>query len=155
MKDTGINQKIGNRMRRLRKSNGLSMAMAYRLRTDYEIKIDPSYLSRIERGRVEIPLRTICAVAKFFEVSPAELVDPCASDAPRGVEYILEDPNIIEDLRLLREKLGEEEAKNYIRRFLLQLLGIIRRVGDNGETINALSSDGEQTQDTQTVQLSG
>ena len=67
---------IGERLRRIREATGKNMTIAHEIRSRYNVKIDPSYLSRMERGKVEIPLRTLYALADYFKVSPGCLIDP-------------------------------------------------------------------------------
>ena len=75
MKHKDIMKEIGKRLRVLRRKRGLSMRLALDVRNEDGIKLDPSYLSRMERGRVEIPLRTLLALADFFQVSPGWLIE--------------------------------------------------------------------------------
>ena len=69
-----LKTKIGARLREKRQEKGLSMAVARLIRAEYGVKLDPSYLSRIERGKNEIPLRTLCALADFYQTTVEELV---------------------------------------------------------------------------------
>ena len=70
-----VNQKIGSRLRKLRLDRGLSMRISYLIRRDYDIKLTPSYLSRIERGTVDVPLRTLFALADFYKTSVSKILD--------------------------------------------------------------------------------
>ena len=65
---------LGNRLRTLRRARGLSLRLADQVRARYDVKLDPSYLSRVERGRAALPLRTLCALADYFAVEPAALL---------------------------------------------------------------------------------
>lgn len=55
---------IGDRLREYREIRGLSIvSLARSVKAEYpEIAIDGSYLSRMERGKVSIPLRTLAAI---------------------------------------------------------------------------------------------
>ena len=146
MKTGKLNEQIGARIRRLRKARGLSMNIAHNLRADYNIKIDPSYLSRIERGRVEIPLRTLFAIADFFAVAPAELIDPGAGGIPTGTEFVLKDPDISGELAALSESLGEERARAYLRRFLEQILSMLNDVSSEAGESKNISGPGVENE---------
>ncbi len=67
---------LGRRLRALRRSRGLSMRMADEVRLRFGVRLDPSHLSRVERGRTGLPLRTLFALAAYFEVDPARLIEP-------------------------------------------------------------------------------
>src|SRR5690606_14986992 len=60
---TEILRGIGNRIRQARLRRGLSLQIAHRIRDRADIKLDPSRLSRIERGQAELRLRTLLALA--------------------------------------------------------------------------------------------
>ena len=100
------------------------MGVAFKIRADYNVKLDPSYLSRIERGKVEIPLRTLFALADYFDVNPLYLLDMEKAEGDGG-EYILEEPDLNDALRKLREKLGEDSAKEYVGKFIKQILAVV------------------------------
>ncbi len=154
-----MKQEIGGRLRKLRMDRNLSMRVAFRVRSDYGIKIDPSYLSRIERGKVEIPLRTLFALADFYDVSPGWLIDPEVNRAvavqvdgdgesigvsvPPGTEYVLANANLLQDLKTLGTKFGEDTARKYLQDFLSHILSLIRDSGlkNAGENIAPADSD--------------
>ena len=64
---------MGRRLRALRRARGLSMRMADQVRNRYGVRLDPSYLSRVERGRAALPMRTLFALADYFGVEPTAL----------------------------------------------------------------------------------
>ena len=66
---------IGGRIRKLRFAKGETMKVAYFIRAEYGVKLDPSYLSRIERGKTEIPLRTLLAISHYYGIKPGALLD--------------------------------------------------------------------------------
>jgi transcriptional regulator with XRE-family HTH domain len=77
-----VSKLIGERLRKERLKRGLSMAVAREVRQIYCVKIDSSYLSRIELGKTEIPLRTLFALADYYEVQVSELTT--------GIEWVLD-----------------------------------------------------------------
>ncbi len=125
MEPQKIKEHIGQKIRALRKAQGLSMRVAYKIRNDYEVKIDPSYLSRIERGRVEIPLRTLLALADYYKVSPAWLLDTESEyGETSGTDYVMESPEVVDGLKSLAEMVGEDRAREYVSLFLNHVVNV-------------------------------
>ena len=50
------------------------MAIAATIRENYGVSLDASYLSRMERGKAEIPLRTLYALCLHYEITPEEIM---------------------------------------------------------------------------------
>ena len=115
-------KKIGERLRNVRETRGRNMTIAREIRERYGVKIDPSYLSRMERGKAEIPLRTLFALADYYEVEVASLLDPSTTGDAADIEYILSDPDLVRTLTLLKLELGEPLARHHIKRSIEQLL---------------------------------
>jgi transcriptional regulator with XRE-family HTH domain len=90
------------------------MAMARVIRERFGVKLDPSYLSRMERGRAEIPLRTLFALARYYGVDPRDLVYLEDFEQGGAVANVLAQPDIKSELQWLYDQFGEEQ--------LLQLL---------------------------------
>ena len=63
-------QKFGKRLQFLREAKGLSL-----LKMSYNCSIDESKISKIEKGKFNITLRTLLELAKGLEVSPKDLLD--------------------------------------------------------------------------------
>ena len=136
---------IGVRIKAPRAGRGLTLtALSTELRAKYGVKIDAGYLSKIENGKAEIPLRTLFAIADYFEMSPTKLLgDDGRNDGPRdsgdgavGVQDvvlkpvtgmqndapemalvlgILNKPSFIRDLRTLKNQVGETRALRYVQ----------------------------------------
>jgi len=62
-------KKLGDKIVLLRKKNGLSQ-----IDVCYEIDIDISTLSRLERGRLNVTYNTLYKIAKFFKIEVKELL---------------------------------------------------------------------------------
>ncbi|MCB1308443.1 MAG: helix-turn-helix transcriptional regulator [Leptospiraceae bacterium] len=105
-------KEIGQRLRAVRKARGLPMRIAATIRERYGVKLDQSYLSRMERGESEVPLRTLFALADFFEVDPCDLLRPNAHRT--SSELILKTPVIQKQLDLLMEYLPERQLVRII-----------------------------------------
>ncbi len=99
------------------------MSVAKIIRERYGVKLDASYLSRMERGKVEIPLRTLFACAKYYEVDPCDLI--------RSDEYSDESPihNMFlhPDLKSAAEDLYRELGKDSLMELLWWYFRILRR----------------------------
>lgn len=106
--------KVGERLRRLREARGESMSVAREIRERFGVKLDPSYLSRMERGRAEIPLRTLFALARYYGVAPADLVHLEEFQQGGAVEELFSRPDLKTELEELYASLGRDQ--------LLQLL---------------------------------
>ncbi len=125
-----IVKKIGERLRNVRETRGKNMTIAREIRERYGVKIDPSYLSRMERGKAEIPLRTLFALADYYEVEVASLLDPSATGDATDIEYILSDPDLVRTLTHLKLELGETLARHHIKRSIEQLLELRKNTRD-------------------------
>ena len=68
-KSRGILNKFGERIRELRKQRGLSQeALAF------AAKLDRSYVGGVERGELNISLKTISKIAKALKVKISDLL---------------------------------------------------------------------------------
>ncbi len=117
-----IVKKIGERLRTVRETRGKNMTIAREIRETYGVKIDPSYLSRMERGKAEIPLRTLFALSDYYGVEVATVIDPSAQGDAAGIEYILADPDLVRMLTHLQMELGDQNARHHLKRSIEQLL---------------------------------
>lgn len=124
-----ILQTIGEKLRALRQAKGLSMNIARDIRANYGVKIDSSYLSRIERGKTEIPLRTLFALADYFEVHPCSLLENVSAfKKANNIDFISLDPNLVNVLIELKEKVGEQKAREYLRNHTNSTLTMMREI---------------------------
>lgn len=65
-----LKKKFGKNLQKLRESRNMSL-----LDVSYNCSIDPSKISKIEHGRVNITLRTIVELAKGLDIKPSQLLD--------------------------------------------------------------------------------
>lgn len=114
--------RIGERVRQIREARGMHMTIAHEIRSRYGVKIDPSYLSRMERGKAEIPLRTLFAIADYFDVHPGHLIDPTSSGNVAGIDFIFTDPELVENIIRLKNGIGEVNTRYHIKLFARQIL---------------------------------
>jgi transcriptional regulator with XRE-family HTH domain len=63
-------KKLGLNIKKLREAKGLSFR-----ELSYACDIDNSKISKIEKGQVNITLKTILQLAKALEVTPSELLN--------------------------------------------------------------------------------
>ncbi len=66
-KVTALELKVAQKLRDVRKRKGLTMKLASKIRRRYGVKINASYLSKMERGEVTIPLRTLFALLDYYK----------------------------------------------------------------------------------------
>ncbi|MEQ9366198.1 MAG: helix-turn-helix transcriptional regulator [Leptospirales bacterium] len=65
-----ISQQVGASLRRWRERRGMSLAQTAPLVRAQGVSCDGSYLSRMELGGVNIPMRTLIAICRVLRVSP-------------------------------------------------------------------------------------
>ncbi|MEQ8352405.1 MAG: helix-turn-helix transcriptional regulator [Leptospiraceae bacterium] len=108
--------RFGQDVKLYRENRGLRMSDAAEdLRKRYGLKIDQSYLSRIESGQVDIKLKHFLALADYLQLDISSLV--ASLTAPSGIEYIARDPYVFRSLIRLREELGPEDALQTLNQF--------------------------------------
>ncbi len=119
--------RIGKKIREIRTSRGLNTNVAYEIRQRYQVKIDPSYLSRMERGKAEIPLRTLFALADFYDINPGELLDrEWVNSSIKGLERFLNDRELIQGMDEMKNRLGESKARDHLKRFINQTISLLK-----------------------------
>lgn len=112
---------IGSRIRATRKERDIKMTIADEVRAAYKVKLNPSYLSKMERGKVAIPLKTLLALADFYQVHPSLWIDPIPDGAGKELAYLFQNPRLVELLATLRELAGEDEAVDMLATYVEQL----------------------------------
>lgn len=122
---------IGQRIRQIRQARGLPQRIAEEIRFKYGVKLSSNYLSRMERGDTEIPLRTLFALADYLGVHPSHLIDPNTSGNPAGVDYIFTDPELVEYLIRLKHNLGEAKARQHLKILLREILVLMEEINLN------------------------
>jgi len=139
---------IGGRLRRIREARGKNMTIAHEIRDLYDVKIDPSYLSRMERGKVEIPLRTLFALADYYQISAGLLIDPGIRGNATGVEFLFSDRLLMQNILRARELLGKNETAAHLRIFLGQILSILDERPEESKKLRAARPvNGDRTLD--------
>lgn len=107
---------FGQDVKLYRENRGLRMSDAAEdLRKRYGLKIDQSYLSRIESGQVDIKLKHFLALADYLQLDISALV--ASLIAPTGIEYLARDPYVFRSLIRLREELGPDDALQTLNQF--------------------------------------
>jgi hypothetical protein len=85
---------VGHLLRQLRTERGQSLRGAAR-----DLGVDPSYLSKVERGQKPLPEALKRAVGDYYDADPDEL-DVASGEFPADIARILaEHPEAIEELR--------------------------------------------------------
>ncbi len=69
MAESTLQKRIGERLRRVRKSKGLSLEDMVRL------GFNAGHLSRIEHGDYNIRIKTLASLAAALDIRPSELLD--------------------------------------------------------------------------------
>ncbi|GEM_PF-1584155 len=108
--------RFGKDVKLYRENRGLRGSDAAEdLRSRYGLRIDQSYLSRIESGQVDIKLKHFLAIADYLQLDASALVASLV--APSGIEYLAQDPYVFKSLIRLREDLGPEGALQTLNQF--------------------------------------
>ncbi len=69
-------------IRNSREKTGLSLNSF-----SYKNGIEPSTLSRIENGKLEVKMSTLTKIAKGFELKPSEFLNKFEEDLPSNITY--------------------------------------------------------------------
>lgn len=128
-------QRVGNQLRVVRESKNLTMSVALEIRDKYKVKLDKSYLSRMERGLTEIPTRTLLAFADYYDISVGQLIDPgLYKIEQRELEILLKNNKFVENFNLLAEKLDSgAKALDHVNQILSRGLKLLE---DRDDTRN-------------------
>lgn len=123
--------RVAARLRTVRQRRGESTAVAREVRTRYGVKLDPSYLSKMERGEAEIPMRTLFALAEYYEIDPRELIElePGESAALPHASSIFANSKLRTELAELSERLGSDLMIELMAWFLHFLSRLADRFG--------------------------
>lgn len=113
---------IGEKLREVREKRGETMSVAAVVRNRYGVKLDPSYLSRMERGKAEIPLRTLLALAHYYRVDPAYFIRSDDFPGAEPAAYLLLHPELRQQVQLLCADLGEETLADLVGDFFGTLI---------------------------------
>ncbi len=105
------------------------MSVAKTIRERYGVKLDPSYLSRMERGKAEIPLRTLFALARYYDADPRDLVYLEDFSDPDPAQYLFLQPDVKAVLQSLHERLG----KDHLIELLWMYFRFVNRTLDLGD----------------------
>ena len=85
---------LTNMLRDLRESNGKTLRQAAK-----DLKVNPAYLSRVERGEKPASRSIQNRLAAYYEVEP-EVIEVASGELPADIVQILQDnPAAIEVLR--------------------------------------------------------
>ncbi|MEQ9366201.1 MAG: helix-turn-helix transcriptional regulator [Leptospirales bacterium] len=94
-----MERRIGSAIRKCRERRGIKVSALARDVAKRGVSCDPSYLSRMERGAVAIPLRTLLALCRALDVSPGEVIE-LQREEPLSLSELIPEPSI-EKLRYL------------------------------------------------------
>jgi transcriptional regulator with XRE-family HTH domain len=136
-------RRVGEKLRRIREKRGQSMSVASIVRRQYGVKLDPSYLSRMERGKTEIPLRTLLALADFYDVDPGFLVRGDGGEGSDPAGHLLFHPDLKQKLDQLLAGLKEDDLVEIFDEFFSVLLKTTAAVEGRGERLQAAQNPAE------------
>jgi transcriptional regulator with XRE-family HTH domain len=142
--NSNLNKSIGETLRRVRVSRGHNLSVANEIRTLYKIKLDPSYLSRMELGKAEVPLRTLIAFADYYQIPLNDILKHSIPQEKliKGINTIIGNDQVHNSLLILIDELGEEKTLELIRGYLTRTIDLISEITERHENknINAASA---------------
>lgn len=113
-------QRVGRRLRSLRKEKGLStdeLAKAVLDKTGYERS--GNLYEKMELGRTRPTLDALFALADFYDLDLNNLVlFESSSENRAGLEFIHRDSDLVDELQRLRSHLGTEWAVRLLKNFV-------------------------------------
>ena len=107
-------KRLGVRLRYLRNKKGDTMAIHKKISKIYKIRMNQSYYSKLERGMVSPPIRTILALANYFEVDLNYLLDIPISPKYKNLELLFQEPEFLDVLENFCQEMGIKKAKSYL-----------------------------------------
>lgn len=110
----------------------------------YNIRMKQSYYSKIERGIVEPPLRTLYAIADYFGVNITHFFDPPDIEQHDKLHYILHNPSLYSLLVELEAEAGPKKAAEYLKVSLKLLLDMLSEFKDKSSTLKPLPIDNQR-----------
>ena len=110
--------KLGARLRQLRIQRGETMSIYEKISRDYNVRLKQSHYSKIERGLASPPLRTLFALADYFEVEIVSLFETQNKKGEQYPQYLLQKPDLIAILEQFGSNLGIEKAAKYLKKMV-------------------------------------
>lgn len=128
-------RRVGEELRHARRKRGETLSVANVIRLKYDVRLDKTYLSRIERGRLIPPAETLRAIAHYYDIRPGMLMDPTL---PPGDEIdaddLLKDSQFLINFQELTRLLGSKQmAIRYLNQYAGLLIGIVNRERGDGK----------------------
>ncbi len=98
------------------------MTIADEIRVRYRVKLNASYLSKMERGKVAIPLKTLLALADYFSVHPGLWIDPVPDGATEDFRFLYSNQRLMNSMLELQEIVGDDESGEMLLTYIQQLI---------------------------------
>lgn len=123
--DSSPENEFGARLRALRKEHGLTLEdLAKRLKKDYDLRVDPSAIARLEKGDRSIRLNEAVKISSSLQMTIDEMLRPVLTPEEqvtlaeqllqrakyRALSALVEREAADERLRRLQERIAAEEA---------------------------------------------
>ena len=122
--------RVGARLRYLRKKKGETMAIHKKIAKSYDVSLSQSSYSKIESGKISIPLPTLYALADYFKVDLNYLLDlPTGAESkkPKDLSLLLKEAEFMDLLEELIQEVGLEYASYYLVSGLQSALELLRK----------------------------
>ncbi len=118
---------MGSRLRNLRAKQGETMAIHEKISKKYNIRLKQSYYSKLERGLVSPPLRTLYALADYFDVNINSLLDPSFLDqGNHSLQVLLQRTELINLMEEFTKLLDVDKAEYYLTSTLRKYIELLK-----------------------------
>ena len=112
-------ERLGSRLRFLRTQKGLTMDMhAQQIATNYNVRLQQSYYSKIECGETVPPLRTLYALADYYGTTVCSLLDMPVEEGRATARSFLQKSKVLFLLEELVHNAGDDKAERYLCKVL-------------------------------------
>ena len=131
-------ERLGTRLRFLRTQKGLSMEThAKQIADHYNIRLRQSYYSKIERGLAAPPLRTLYALADYYDTTVCSLFDMPLPEGRTTAREFLQKSKLLFLLEEFVHNVGSEKAERYLCKVLEEANELFKNSGKAGGIRNS------------------
>lgn len=111
--------KLGRNIRTARETSNMSLRqVSEEVRRKFGVRLGTNYLGKIERGEAKVPLDTLVALARYFNVNPASWVDD--SDGTDDPElHFFADRDLVVLLKWMQKNRGDKFTIDFLKRNLI------------------------------------
>ena len=132
--------KLGRNIRNARETSNMSLRqVSEEVRRKFGVRLGTNYLGKIERGEAKVPLDTLVALARYYNVNPATWVDDTeGADDPEL--HFFADQDLVVLLKWMQKQRGDKYTIDFLKRNIIaEIVGarpralrdIIKKIEEN------------------------